>query len=162
MQVEVSKEGGEEGGDEAPATEPTKMIVMELTAPPPKSQSKAVKEEKKKPLTLTRAPQPQQGGGSGGAPPTRRFSHAGFGQQAAQIQQQHGVNFDGQQRGGGPGRKISLYHNMKFTPIAEEGGSGGFRRMGKENGPAAAGTLNPNAPTFNYPTAQKKYSHPFR
>ena len=137
------------------------MIVMELTAPPPKSQSKAVKEEKKKPLTLTRAPQPQQGGGSGGAPPTRRFSHAGFGQQAAQIQQ-HGVNFDGQQRGGGPGRKISLYHNMKFTPIAEEGGSGGFRRMGKENGPAAAGTLNPNAPTFNYPTAQKKYSHPFR
>jgi len=48
---------------------------------------------------------------------------------------------------------------MKFTPIAEEAPAQFNRRGGKENG-SNAGTLNPNAPTFNYP--QKKFSHPFR
>jgi len=155
-------EEGEDAKDNEEA--PEKMVVMELTAPPPKTAKGAVAKdgEKKRPvLQLTRAPLNAGGSGAGPQGPSRRFSHAGFGQQPAQIQQQHGVNFQQQQQQQGPVRKISLYHNMKFTPIAEEAGSQPMRRNGnKENG---NGQLNPNAPTFNMQqAAQKKYSHPFR
>merc|ERR1719270_1032165 len=109
--------------------EPEKMKVMELTAPPAKT---VKKDEEKKSLTRQLPPTapPQQ------PPAPRRFSHAGFG-------------FPGPQHPGqpaaadpmGPRRKISLYHNMKFSPIAEE--------HKKEAAVAAAlGGLNPNAPTF--------------
>jgi len=155
-------EEGEDAKDNEEA--PEKMVVMELTAPPPKTAKGAVAKDgdgKKRPvLQLTRAP--FNAGGSAPQGPSRRFSHAGFGQQPAQIQQQHGVNFQQQQQQQGPVRKLSLYHNMKFTPIAEEaGGAPAMRRNGnKENGNAQ---LNPNAPTFNMQqAAQKKYSHPFR
>ena len=110
--------------------DPEKMKVMELTAPPAKT---VKKDEKKKSVTkqlpATVPPQQHQQ-----PPAARRFSHAGFG-------------FPGPQHPGqpvdqmGPRRKISLYHNMKFSPIAEE--------HKKEAAVAAAlGGLNPNAPTF--------------
>ena len=74
--------------------------------------------------------------------PSRRFSHAGFGQQPAQIQQQHGVNFSsGNGAGAAPVRKISLHHNMKFQPIAEEQAPM-RQRGGKENGQGTLLTIH--------------------
>jgi len=169
------KEESKESEDKDSGAEqeaPAPMIVMELTAPPPKTAKAGAKaDDKKRPvLTLTRAP--LNAGAQGPQGPSRRFSYAGHGQQPAQIQQQHGVNFaqpGGQPGNQGPSRRISLYHNMKFTPIAEETGNAPIRqsnnRQGnKENG--AAAQLNPNAPTFSMAgqqqQQQKKYSHPFR
>merc|ERR1719228_1451683 len=168
------KEESKESEDKDSGAEqeaPAPMIVMELTAPPPKTAKAGAKaDDKKRPvLTLTRAP--LNAGAQGPQGPSRRFSYAGHGQQPAQIQQQHGVNFaqpGGQPGNQGPSRRISLYHNMKFTPIAEETGApirqSNNRQGNKENG--AAAQLNPNAPTFSMAGQQqqqkKKYSHPFR
>ena len=110
--------------------DPEKMKVMELTAPPAKT---VKKDEKKKSLTRQLPPTapPQQ------PPAPRRFSHAGFGFPGPQHPGQPAAAADPM----GPRRKISLYHNMKFSPIAEE--------HKKEAAVAAAlGGLNPNAPTF--------------
>ena len=99
--------------DDGEASDDKKMIVMELTASPPKSNK--AKDNKRRPLAL-----------SDNAPQTRRISHSGFGQYGYQQSQQES-----------PRRRVSLYHNMKFSPIMEEA-----PRKTKEMG------LNPNAPTF--------------
>ena len=109
--------------------DPEKMKVMELTAPPAKT---VKKDEKKKSVTKQLPPTvlPQQPS----AP--RRFSHAGFGFPGPQHPGQTGDQM-------GPRRKISLYHNMKFSPIAEE-----HKKEAAVAAAAALGGLNPNAPTF--------------
>jgi len=116
--------------------DPEKMKVMELTAPPAKSTKK---DEKKKSLTMKQLPptvSPQQ------LSAPRRFSHAGFGFPGPQHPQQ------GEQMG--PRRKISLYHNMKFSPIAEE------HKKEAAVVAAAMGGLNPNAPTFQMQQQQQQ------
>jgi len=114
--------------------DPEKMKVMELTAPPAKT---AKKDEKKKSvmkqLPPTVQPQHYHHHQQQPPPPARRFSHAGFGFPGPHHQQ------PGDQMG--PRRKISLYHNMKFGPIAEE-------HKKEAAAVAVAAALNPNAPTF--------------
>ena len=102
-------------------------------------------------------------------PPTRRFSHAGFGQQQQQLHQQHGrensmnagsnINqhnsFATSSEDLGPRRRISLYHNMKFTPIAEESSP---PPPGRKHSHQREMGLNPNAPTFTM-QQQQQYSH---
>merc|ERR1711899_164566 len=120
------------------------MKVMELTAPPPKKTKPSADEKKKasfsgsstsglrQPLQLT---------------PQRRFSHAGFGMHQSHAGQQDNVVI--------PKRKISLFHNMKFTnPILEEqaAAAAAAEQQKKEFG------LNPNAPSFNM--QQYAHSHP--
>jgi len=139
-----------------------KMIVMELTAPPPKTTKNKDDKRKTTPLSMQRQPYGAIGGQVQGGP-TRRFSHAGFGQQAVQIQQQHGSTYHHQQpqqqqhhqNDIGPRRRISLYHNMKFTPIAEE--QQVARKNSKDNMSGGAGGLNPNAPTFTMQQQQQMH-----
>jgi len=120
--------------------EPEKMKVMELTAPPAKS-TKKENEKKKQSLTMMKQlPPPTASPQQLSAP--RRFSHAGFGFPGPQHQQQ------GEQMG--PRRKISLYHNMKFSPIAEE------HKKEAAVVAAAMGGLNPNAPTFQMQQQQQQ------
>jgi hypothetical protein len=119
--------------------EEDKMKVMELTAPPPKSTKKdALKKSIKlqqqfqqQQQFVFQQQQQQQGG------PQRRFSHAGF-----HLPQQQNPN----QMVLGPRRRISLMHNMKFSPISEED------QQKKEQF-----SLNPNAPTFQMQQQQQNY-----
>ena len=124
--------------DDETVEEEKRMTVMELTAPPPKSTKK---EEKKKALKLQQLQQqqhmnhyqqmPQQSNG-----PARRSSYAGF-----QVPQNQ-PNPEPMMLG--PRRRISLYHNMKFSPIAEE----------HQKKDAQGFSLNPNAPTFQMAPGQ--------
>lgn len=109
--------------------EEEKMKVMELTAPPPKTTKKDDKKKNSKAMLQ------QQPSG-----PSRRFSHAGF-----NVPPQH-ANPD--QMVLGPRRRISLYHNMKFSALSEE-------QHQKEQ---QLGGLNPNAPSFNM--QQRRISRP--
>lgn len=100
--------------------DPEAMKVMELTAPPPKK-TKPSESKKSGLLPMLRQPMSMQ---QVQLQPQRRFSHAGIG---LQPQSQEAK------------RKISLYHNMKFSPIMEEQAA----QQKKEFG------LNPNAPSFS-------------
>merc|ERR1719331_794835 len=113
--------------------DPEKMKVMELTAPPAKTVKKNEKKKsvmKQLPPTVPPHQQHQQQ-----PPALRRFSHAGFGFPGPQHPGQPGDQM-GQL---GPRRKISLYHNMKFSPIAEE-----HKKEPAVAVAAALGGLNPN------------------
>lgn len=166
-----SSEEDEENKDENTTPKPN-MLVMELTAPPPKTTKN--KDDKNKAnrflaaggMSLNKS-QPSFSVGQA-LPPTRRFSHAGFGQQQQQLHQQHGRenmmnagNGNANQHNSygtgdlGPRRRISLYHNMKFTPIAEESSP---PPPGRKNSHQHEMGLNPNAPTFTMQQQQQQYS----
>lgn len=126
--------------------EEKRMVVMELTAPPAKA-GKAKEEAKAKRQQLFKS---EAGTASG---PQRRSSYAGFGVPAQMPPHHHQQQ---QQPELGPRRRISLYHNMKFHPLAEQ---------------EAAKKLNPNAPTFQAsspptsaashpPPPQRRFSRP--
>ena len=155
-----SSEDEEKDNDE---NEKCNMLVMELTAPPPKTTKN--EEDKNKAnrfvgsgRTMLNKNQPSYSVGQA-LPTTRRFSHAGFGQQQQQLHQQHGrensmnagsnINqhnsFVTTSEDLGPRRRISLYHNMKFTPIAEESSP---PPPGRKHSHQREMGLNPNAPTF--------------
>ncbi len=128
------------------ADDPEKMTVMELTAPPPKKEKK---EEKKKAAAAA-------ANAAVGKPvlqaPVRRFSHAGFAVPPQQQQHQAPAQPSADQLVlAPPRRRISLYHNMKFSPIAEE-------QTKKE---AIAAGLNPNAPTFQMQQQQAQQKRSF-
>ena len=104
--------------------------VMELTSPPPAKTNKKVEERRK--LSLTRLPpvqQPQQ--------PQRRYSQ-GMAPPALINSNNNNSDISAQAR-----RKISLFHNMKFSTIMEEN---------------KAASLNPNAPVFTM--QQRRLSRP--
>jgi len=134
---DLNKEGPAEDGG---------MKVMELTAPPPKKTKPSADEKKKASFSGSSSStsglrQPLQ------LTPQRRFSHAGFGMHQSHAGQQDNVVI--------PKRKISLFHNMKFTnPILEEqaAAAAAAEQQKKEFG------LNPNAPSFNM--QQYAHSHP--
>ena len=101
---------------------------MELTNPPP-AKTKAKNDEKRK-LSLGKlqqAQQPQRRYSQGMAPPAMNFN-----------------NNDSNSNNMPPRRKISLFSNMKFSPIAEE--------------QQKANSLNPNAPVFMM--QQRRLSRP--
>merc|ERR1712061_429962 len=103
-------------------------------------------------------------------PPTRRFSYAGHGQQQQQLHQQHGRDNNNITSPGngqrssianddlGPRRRISLYHNMKFTPIAEESSPPPPGRKMSNHQHHEMG-LNPNAPTFTMQQQQQQQQY---
>jgi hypothetical protein len=101
---------------------------MELTAQPPAKNNK--KNEEKRKLSLNKQQQQQQLQ----QPPQRRYSQG----MAPPMMFSSDPNNPSR-------RKISLFHNMKFSPIAEE------QRK-------AAASLNPNAPVFTM--QQRRLSRP--
>merc|ERR1719266_6766 len=168
----------EEENKEENSTPRPNMIVMELTAPPPKTTKN--KEDKNKAKQFMQSggqtigkSQPSYSVGQA-MTPTRRFSHAGFGQQQQQLHLQHGrenmLTSPGgnspQQRNSsnyanddlGPRRRISLYHNMKFTPIAEESSPPPPGRKMSNHQHHEMG-LNPNAPTFTMQQQQQQQQY---
>jgi len=142
-----------------------KMQVMELTAPPPKT-TKNKEDKKKSSVGLMKQPTAFQSafsaGLSSGPAPQRRFSHAGFNPPSyhtqAHSQAAVAAAAAAAENATGARRRISLHHNMKFTPINEEHG---------DKGDAADHlSLNPNAPAFHMQAAHqqqhvphKRYSH---
>ncbi len=137
------------------------LKVMEMTAPPPKTTKS--KEDKKKAQQLQQLQQhahqqllfKQQQGvfqQSLAGQQQRRFSHAGFNipPHHPQSSEQMVLAPHHQQAHQPPRRRISLYHNMKFTPIAEE-------QQHK-----AEHSLNPNAPTFQMQQQQQQQLPPRR
>ena len=107
---------------------------MELIPPPPAKTSKKTEERRK--LSLTKQPvfqqqqQPQRRYSQGMAPPALIMSH--------NNSNNNNLDISAQAR-----RKISLFHNMKFSTIAEEN---------------KAASLNPNAPIFMM--QQRRLSRP--
>ena len=173
-----SESSEEEENKEENSTPRPNMIVMELTAPPPKTTKN--KEDKNKAKQFMQSggqtigkSQPSYSVGQA-MTPTRRFSHAGFGQQQQQLHLQHGrenmLTSPGgnspQQRNSsnyanddlGPRRRISLYHNMKFTPIAEESSPPPPGRKMSNHQHHEMG-LNPNAPTFTMQQQQQQQQY---
>merc|ERR1719384_1783600 len=161
---ESSEEGENKDEEKAPKAN---MVVMELTAPPPKT-TKNKEDKNKAKYSVSAGPssnrsQPSYSVGQA-LTPTRRFSYAGHGQQQQQLHQQHGrennnITSPGNgQRSSianedlGPRRRISLYHNMKFTPIAEEASP----QPGRKNSHQHEMGLNPNAPTFTMQQQQQQ------
>ena len=171
--AESSEEGEEK--DENAAPRPN-MVVMELTAPPPKTTKNKEDRNKAKQFMASGGPsmnrsQPSFSVGQA-LTPTRRFSYAGHGQQQQQLHQQHGNKMaspgspgNGMQRNNsfgnddlGPRRRISLYHNMKFTPIAEESSP---PPPGRKNSHQHEMGLNPNAPTFTMQQQQQQQAQQY-
>ena len=163
---EPKAESSEEGEDKEENTAPkANMVVMELTAPPPKT-TKNKEDKNKAKYSLSAGPTRSQPSYSVGQalPPTRRFSYAGHGQQQQQLHQQHGRDNNNITSPGngqrssianddlGPRRRISLYHNMKFTPIAEEASPQPTRKNSHQREMG----LNPNAPTFTMQQQQQQ------
>jgi hypothetical protein len=105
---------------------------MELTNPPPAKTK--VKNDEKRRLSLSKLQQPQQG-----QQPQRRYSQ-GMAPPAFNFNN-NDLNMNNNLA---PRRKISLFHNMKFSPIAEE--------------QQKANSLNPNAPVFMM--QQRRLSRP--
>ena len=165
---ESSEEGENKDEDKAPKAN---MVVMELTAPPPKT-TKNKEDKNKAKYSASAGPSLSRGQPSysvGQAlTPTRRFSYAGHGQQQQQLHQQHGrennnITSPGNGKGSsfanddlGPRRRISLYHNMKFTPIAEEASP---PPPGRKNSHHHEMGLNPNAPTFTMQQQQQQQQY---
>lgn len=164
---EPKSESSDEGENKDENTAPlSNMIVMELTAPPPKTTKNKDDKNKAKQFMQSAGNKNLPSYSVGQAlPPTRRFSHAGFGQQQQQLHQQHGRenlmspgNGNAQRNSMsnddlGPRRRISLYHNMKFTPIAEEASP---PPPGRKNSHQREIGLNPNAPTFTMQQQQQQ------
>merc|ERR1719245_2154357 len=165
---EASEERENKDEDKAPKAN---MVVMELTAPPPKT-TKNKEDKNKSKYSLSAGPssnrsQPSYSVGQA-LTPTRRFSYAGHGQQQQQLHQQHGrENYNITSPGNGqrsspgnddlgPRRRISLYHNMKFTPIAEEASP---PPPGRKNSHHHEMGLNPNAPTFTMQQQQHQQQY---
>merc|ERR1719367_2591813 len=165
---ETSEEGENKDEDKAPKAN---MVVMELTAPPPKTTKN--KEDKNKAKYSASGPsssrsQPSYSVGQA-LTPTRRFSYAGHGQQQQQLHQQHGrennnITSPGNGQRSAPGnddlgprRRISLYHNMKFTPIAEEASPPPPGRKNSQHQREMG--LNPNAPTFTMQQQQQQQQY---
>lgn len=103
---------------------------MELITPPPAKTGKKAEERRK--LSLTKQPVFQQ------QQPQRRYSQ-GMAPPALIMSNNNNLDISAQAR-----RKISLFHNMKFSTIAEEN--------------KAAASLNPNAPIFMM--QQRRLSRP--
>merc|ERR1719511_212778 len=164
---EASEEGENKDEEKAPKAN---MVVMELTAPPPKT-TKNKEDKNKAKYSVSAGPssnrsQPSYSVGQA-LTPTRRFSYAGHGQQQQQLHQQHGRENNitspgnGQRSSAGnddlgPRRRISLYHNMKFTPIAEEASP---PPPGRKNSHQREMGLNPNAPTFTMQQQQQQQQY---
>merc|ERR1711899_490466 len=161
----------EENKDEEKAPK-ANMVVMELTAPPPKT-TKNKEDKNKAKYSVSAGPssnrsQPSYSVGQA-LTPTRRFSYAGHGQQQQQLHQQHGRENNnlaspgnGQRSSAGnddlgPRRRISLYHNMKFTPIAEEASPPPPGRKNSQHQREMG--LNPNAPTFTMQQQQQQQQY---
>lgn len=166
---EPKSESSDEGENKDENTAPrANMVVMELTAPPPKTTKNKEDKNKAKQLWQSAGNRSQPSYSVGQAlPPTRRFSHAGFGQQQQQLHQQHGGIMSPGGNGNvqrnslsnddlGPRRRISLYHNMKFTPIAEEVSP---PPPGRKNSHQREIGLNPNAPTFTMQQQQQQQQY---
>merc|ERR1719192_2511493 len=167
---ESSEEGENKDEEKAPKAN---MVVMELTAPPPKT-TKNKEDKNKSKYSVSAGPssnrsQPSYSVGQALAP-TRRFSYAGHGQQQQQLHQQHGrennnITSPGNGQRSAPGnddlgprRRISLYHNMKFTPIAEESSPPPPGRKMSNHQHHEMG-LNPNAPTFTMQQQQQQQQY---
>merc|ERR1719367_693390 len=165
---ESSEEGENKDEEKAPKAN---MVVMELTAPPPKT-TKNKEDKNKAKYSVSAGPssnrsQPSYSVGQA-LTPTRRFSYAGHGQQQQQLHQQHGrennnITSPGNGQRSSPGnddlgprRRISLYHNMKFTPIAEEASP---PPPGRKNSHQREMGLNPNAPTFTMQQQQQQQQY---
>merc|ERR1711899_26407 len=167
--AESSEEGENKDEEKAPKAN---MVVMELTAPPPKT-TKNKEDKNKAKYSVSAGPssnrsQPSYSVGQA-LTPTRRFSYAGHGQQQQQLHQQHGRENNnitspgnGQRSSSGnddlgPRRRISLYHNMKFTPIAEEASPPPPGRKNSQHQREMG--LNPNAPTFTMQQQQQQQQY---
>merc|ERR1712223_2308799 len=157
---ESSEEGENKDEEKAPKAN---MVVMELTAPPPKT-TKNKEDKNKAKYSVSAGPssnrsQPSYSVGQA-LTPTRRFSYAGHGQQQQQLHQQHGRENNNLTTPGnddlGPRRRISLYHNMKFTPISEEASPPPPGRKNSQHQREMG--LNPNAPTFTMQQQQQQYN----
>merc|ERR1711899_450312 len=166
--AESSEEGENKDEEKAPKAN---MVVMELTAPPPKT-TKNKEDKNKAKYSVSAGPssnrsQPSYSVGQA-LTPTRRFSYAGHGQQQQQLHQQHGrennITSPGNGQRSAPGnddlgprRRISLYHNMKFTPIAEEASPPPPGRKNSQHQREMG--LNPNAPTFTMQQQQQQQQY---
>merc|ERR1712223_1677700 len=167
--AESSEEGENKDEEKAPKAN---MVVMELTAPPPKT-TKNKEDKNKAKYSVSAGPssnrsQPSYSVGQA-LTPTRRFSYAGHGQQQQQLHQQHGRENNNLTSPGngqrsspgnddlGPRRRISLYHNMKFTPIAEEASPPPPGRKNSQHQREMG--LNPNAPTFTMQQQQQQQQY---
>jgi hypothetical protein len=112
--------------------EEEKMKVMELTAPPPAKTSKKNEEKRK----MMQANKQQSGMASGQQQPQRRYSQGMLPPQMMMASEAAQAS--------APRRKVSLMHNMKFSPMAEQ--------------QQKANSLNPNAPIFTM--QQRRLSRP--